>query len=242
MLLSFAYSFVAAKVYFITVGRSASVEAKDSGFNQAMNNFTSKFNGTTVENVALTELREDTVWWVLLSVSAAWLVAFAIFIRLMKKEYRRTFFSFESGNERCQSYFLNGITDSVKIRTLDHNKRKWEPIRERVKAWTLSNWDRWEDEKPEWFTERWKAGLDDDMIPAAALVELRMINGGVRRRSSVTEKLFASTASIGNGEIRRKSSIAAVLADVSASIDRARSATVIPLNEDINESPLTENT
>jgi hypothetical protein len=50
-----------------------------------------------------------------------------------------------------------------------------------VKAWTLENWERWEEDKPEWFNAAWKAGVDDDMIPPEIL---RKLNGGSQRRRS----------------------------------------------------------
>jgi hypothetical protein len=61
-------------------------------------------------------------------------------------------------------------------------------IRDDVKAWTLENWERWEEEKPEWFSDAWKAKIDDDMIPPASL---RRLNGGgsQRRRSSLGDIL-----------------------------------------------------
>jgi hypothetical protein len=48
-----------------------------------------------------------------------------------------------------------------------------------VKAWTLLNWERWEDEEPAWFNDNFKASIDDDMIPPGCL---RRMNGGSQRR------------------------------------------------------------
>ena len=64
------------------------------------------------------------------------------------------------------------------------------PSREDVKAWTLENWERWEEEKLEFFNDAWKASVDDDMIPPASL---RKLNGGAsqRRRSSLEDILGA---------------------------------------------------
>ena len=64
----------------------------------------------------------------------------------------------------------------------------WLSIRDDVKTWTLENWERWEEEKPEFFNDAWKANVDDDMIPPASL---RRLNGGAsaRRRSSLGDLL-----------------------------------------------------
>ena len=57
-----------------------------------------------------------------------------------------------------------------------------------MKAWTLENWERWEEEKPAFFNDAFKASVDDDMIPAASLRKLH-VAGSSRRRSSLGEAL-----------------------------------------------------
>ena len=64
----------------------------------------------------------------------------------------------------------------------------WVEIRPAVKAWCLENWERWEQEKPDWFTETWKSKLDDDMVPPESLRRLKMAGGGKRRRNSLSER------------------------------------------------------
>ena len=83
-------------------------------------------------------------------------------------------------------HFLKGENDEIRIKVLEDNVDLWKDIEDEVKRWTLSNWSRWEVEKPEWFTEAFKEGVPDDMIPEEALAELnRKSAGGVRRRSKV---------------------------------------------------------
>jgi hypothetical protein len=77
----------------------------------------------------------------------------------------------------------------------------WLSIRPDVKAWTLENWERWEEEQPTWCTDAWKSSVDDDMVPPASLV--RMKGGGVqRRRSSLGDLLGGGTkvAPVGGGQ------------------------------------------
>jgi hypothetical protein len=54
----------------------------------------------------------------------------------------------------------------------------------------MENWERWEEEKPEFFNDAWRASVDDDMIPPASL---RKLNSGAsgRRRSSLGDILGA---------------------------------------------------
>ncbi|GMI37358.1 hypothetical protein TeGR_g5104 [Tetraparma gracilis] len=141
------------------------------------------------------EIRESVVWTIAGALSGSQVLFFACFLLLMKPAYRSTFFSTQTGYAWVQSYFVSGQTDEVKKNIHEFNKKQWQSIRPDVKAWTLENWDRWEDEKPAWFNDAWKMSVDDDMIPPASL---RKMNGGERRRSSLGELL--------GGSARRRSS------------------------------------
>ena len=62
----------------------------------------------------------------------------------------------------------------------------WSDIKEEVRELTISNWSRWESEKPEWFNEAFKESVPDDMMPKEALSELnRKSERGERKRSIV---------------------------------------------------------
>ena len=69
--------------------------------------------------------------------------------------------------------------------------------------WIMENWERWEEEKPEWFCDAWKAKVDDDMIPADSLRKMK--TGQERRRSSLGDILglgggLTSVAPVAGGE------------------------------------------
>jgi hypothetical protein len=119
---------------------------------------------------------------------------FACFLLLMKREYWGTFFSVQTGYAWVQSKFIEADGDERKSRIFVFNKKMWLSIRGDVKAWTLENWERWEDEQPEWFNDNFRAAVDDDMIPPASL---RKLNGGSkRRRSSLGDLLGGGGASV----------------------------------------------
>ena len=50
---------------------------------------------------------EETAWGFASVLGGAWVAVFLIFLVLMKKKYRTTFFYLETGNQWAQSYFLN---------------------------------------------------------------------------------------------------------------------------------------
>jgi hypothetical protein len=126
------------------------------------------------------EISESVVWTIVGALSTSFIISFASFTMLVKREFWGTFFSTQTGYAWVQSYFVSGQTDEVKKRIFEHNKKQWKGIREDVKAWTTENWERWEEEKPAWFNDAWKAGLDDDMIPPGSL---RGLHGSARRSS-----------------------------------------------------------
>ena len=138
-------------------------------------------------------MEEGQAWTIVGSLSAGWMCVFAAFLLLMKRPYLGTFFSFQSGHAWAKENFITGDTDELKAWTLGCNKKQWMSIRPDVKAWTMENWERWEDEKPPFFTDAWKASVDDDMIPPANLRKLMKGGASSRRRSSLGDILGAGT-------------------------------------------------
>jgi hypothetical protein len=131
-------------------------------------------------------MQESIAWTIVAGLSGLWISFQTWFLLLMKREFRGTFFSTQTGYAWVQSFFVDGTTDEKKMRTLLSNKKQWASIRDDVKTWTMENWERWEEEKPDWFSDAWKSALDDDMIPPASLQKLKG-GGGKRSRSSPTK-------------------------------------------------------
>ena len=76
----------------------------------------------------------------------------------MKRKYLRTFFSVDTANDYNKKFVLNLQEDQDDLKSeilLDHpdTRRGWGD--ELLKPRTLSNWERWEEEKPAWFTDKW---------------------------------------------------------------------------------------
>ena len=54
-----------------------------------------------------------------------------------------------------------------------------------MKEWCLEGWERWEEEKPDWFNDAFRRMADDDMLPPAVLRKMKLEGGGMRRRDSM---------------------------------------------------------
>jgi hypothetical protein len=102
---------------------------------------------------------------------------FAVFFFNIKKKYWGTFVSLQRGKDLKTQLFRDSADDAIKADTIFNNsKHHWESIEEQVRAWVETNWERWEEEKPEWFDEAIRARVPVEYIPGA---------GDARRRESV---------------------------------------------------------
>ena len=80
-------------------------------------------------------------------------------------QYRHTFFNVETGGQMTRRVFLEGEDVMKKGVFLVHKSHRL-PIRDKVAAWVNAGWATWEEEKPDWFTDQWKASVPEDMKPA----------------------------------------------------------------------------
>ena len=107
----------------------------------------------------------------------------------MEPEYRRTFWSTQTGYAYTQSMFLdNEGKDAKRIEILSMNERHWRAIRDRVRQWVLAMYATWQALKPVWFTDAVKAQIPDAFIPTEALrrenARARQAAGRLRSRLS----------------------------------------------------------
>jgi hypothetical protein len=125
------------------------------------------------------EINEIWTWGIAVTLLVLWLATFSfLIVYVIVPEYRKTFWSFRTGFQKTQAFFLDNVgNDAKRLTLMGCNRMHWRAIEGDVKAWTHANWERWETEQPEWFTSNMKARIPDEFIPAAALVGL----GGVFR-------------------------------------------------------------
>jgi hypothetical protein len=98
-------------------------------------------------------------------------LAFVVFLSLMRKNYRSTFWSMETGTEWVQSYYLYGESDDVKANVMKYNLAKWKAIEPLVMVWVWEGWMGWERDKPNWFTNHWKTKVPAGWVPKEGKAE-----------------------------------------------------------------------
>ena len=144
----------------------------------------------------------ETIFLFLGALQAVWAVTLVLFFSKIKRAYWKTFYSTQSGRQCTVAYFLDNEDDGTRVIVFTTHADLWSDIKDDVRAFTLANWARWEVEKPDWFTEGFKAGVPDDYMPKGALDELNRTSvGGKRRRSSVGLLMLegAGTSTDGTG-------------------------------------------
>ena len=140
---------------------------------------------TTGQNSAAFEIEERVAWTLVGSLSGAWVVVFGVFLLLMKKEYRRTFFTTMTGKQQLIDRF-GAVDEAVKASVIEKNKKMWRAIREDVKEWVQANWWRWKEETPEWFDLAWQSKVPEERIAdAEERARLDKVSEKGRQRSSV---------------------------------------------------------
>jgi hypothetical protein len=103
-------------------------------------------------------------------------LCFAVFFLNIERKYWHTFWSIQTSKDYSMAYFLEGESDEIKIEVFGNSRHQWVSIEGELGKWVESNWAKWEEEKPEWFTDVIKATVPVDFIPA---------DGDARRRESV---------------------------------------------------------
>jgi hypothetical protein len=148
------------------------------------------------------------------------MLSFAVFLSKINKEFVGTFFSFQRGKDLTVKGFSGEKDDATKAAfSIQISRKHWVSIENDVKNWVESNWERWEEEKPDWFTDQIKAAVPEEFIPAT---------GGARRRESVRRASVDEEAEgVLGGTLRasiRRASVGTTLGG-----DAAR---VVPIEED----------
>ncbi|GMI57913.1 hypothetical protein TeGR_g6018 [Tetraparma gracilis] len=183
MFLALVAPWGAVPVYF---GTLASNSTNSTAVEIVLDITNSTTDALELEESDAWEPKEADAWRLLGGLSAGWVFAFGVFLSLMKKKYRSTFWSMETGTEWIQSVIVLGENDAIKQEIFDFNPAKWKAIAPQVKEWAGEGWTGWERDKPDWFTDNWKSRVPADWVPTEGKEEWK---ASVRRRSiSVAER------------------------------------------------------
>jgi hypothetical protein len=119
-----------------------------------------------------------------------------VFFLNIERKYWQTFFSTQRGKDYSMAYYLEGESDAVKFKIMKQSRHHWVTIEDDVRRWIFDNWESWEAEKPEWFTDAMKAKVPVEFIPTT---------GDARGRESLRRASVDADSSGGLGEALRAS-------------------------------------
>lgn len=128
----------------------------------------------------------------LIALTLVWAISAASLAISIKPNYWRTFYSTDTGSQHAVALFRRSSTDEARFDTVFSNHRSFTAsIEAEIKQWLQERYAIWQLERPAWFNEAAIASIHDDMMPKEVMRELFAKGGGMRRRSSVGEKLSA---------------------------------------------------
>jgi hypothetical protein len=148
------------------------------------------------EEDGVKKLSAMVLWTFSIGIALSWAVMFGYFMaRIIVPKYRESFWSTQTGWERAEKVFLDVEEDEKRAFIFMKNIVMWSRIKADVKAWTMGNWETWDREKPEWFTNKFVASVPDEFIPPKFLTTLgaaRMRRGSAA--GSIRESLIGEGA------------------------------------------------
>ena len=129
------------------------------------------------------------------SLVAIWFVSAVTFALVIKRKYLHTFYDMDTASTFNQKAFLH-LREDQDLEKSDilngHPDIYMAWGDELIKPWTINNWNRWEEEKPAWFTDKWIESVPNEYIPFEWRVKYKKTKGRVddsqlqRRRSSIS--------------------------------------------------------
>ena len=133
------------------------------------------------------------LWTIATALTAFWIFLFCIFLSSINKEYIRGFYTTKRGKDLSMGYFLDNDDDELKSNIFLCNENHWLSIRDKVKAWTLANFDDWFDNEEPWLDEAMISSIPQDFVPRATLDEIvkmreKMVKEGVAGKAGAKLK------------------------------------------------------
>jgi len=127
------------------------------------------------------------LWFAFFLLLVCSMVTFGLLLLSINRSYLVTFYDPRSGKQVVRDKFHLSTSDVTKFDIFSNHPTFYEPIVAELTAWLDENWDKWEEEKPEWFSAISIARIPEDMLP----VRIKNSLGGTKqeRRDSLKQKI-----------------------------------------------------
>ena len=111
------------------------------------------------------------------------MISFGLFLSRINKEYLVTFYDPRTASQFLCDNWRNGISDKERFYVFSKHQSLYKSINKELKDWLSENWDKWEEEKEDWFTAKMISKIPDEFIPKVVLKNMGGVGG--RRKSSI---------------------------------------------------------
>jgi hypothetical protein len=153
------------------------------------------FDSYNVNYVCEESELEASLWNVVFCLFALSMLSFNGFLLSIKREYWVTFFDTRTGPQFAADTYHEVETDCSRFEIFGHHPSYYDNIAEELMEWLADSWDRWEEEKPGWFTAAAMSRIPEDMLPIKFKLGL---GGNKKERRESLKKMVVDEEAVAN--------------------------------------------
>ena len=142
------------------------------------------------------------LWKVVSGLLVFSMLNFAVFLKLIHREYWTTFFSTITGKQYVVKNYYKTESDQIRFDVFTHHRSFYDNIQGDIIKWLNDSWSEWEETSPGWFTAGAVASIPADMLPVAVLQEM---GGAKGRRESIDAMKKEKAEELKSGSKRKQS-------------------------------------
>ena len=108
---------------------------------------------------------ESSLWALVAGLFAISMISFGTFLKSINRKYLGTFFDTRTGKQFLCDNWRDGTVDSDRFYVFSKHASLYKSINEELKDWLSENWEKWEEEKPDWFTAKMIKKIPEEILP-----------------------------------------------------------------------------
>ena len=159
--------------------------------------------GTLDGNQSQTTQSALPLWELVIGLFILPMLSFGLFLSRIKKEYLVTFYDNRTGSQFLCDNWRNGTSDKERFYVFSKHPSLYKSINKELKDWLSDNWEKWEEEKEEWFTEKMIGKIPDELLPEKFSRKLGVDAKG--RRKSMDAMIKVEEKEVEVEKVRRAS-------------------------------------
>ena len=138
------------------------------------------------------ELVQYPLWTFVISLFFLTVLSFLGFLRFINRKYLVTFFDRRTGKQFLCDLWRSTETDKERIYVFSKHRSYYKTIEKEIKEWLSENWDKWEDEKEDWFCSKNLSRIPVDLLPEKIVTKYGGTSGerrSIKKMANLEEKV-----------------------------------------------------